>query len=97
MEIDDLSEEEYNKCKANPYYFATKYVTVNSKPFATNMNEEEFNTFARQFNVLPLEPEHCGVRVKVIPEYCECVYPVHDNSVHPVLCKLCSRVINNIG
>jgi len=36
-------KEEYNKCRNSPYYFMTKYMTVNGKPFTTELTEEEFN------------------------------------------------------
>jgi hypothetical protein len=41
--------EEIMKCKNNPYYFATKYLTIKSSycdkilPFTTIYSEEEFN------------------------------------------------------
>lgn len=35
--------EEIEKCRSNPYYFATKYLTVDGKPFTTLMTEREFN------------------------------------------------------
>ena len=40
--------KEYFKCKNNPYYFATKYITVKNYrgervPFSTPLTEEEFN------------------------------------------------------
>jgi len=34
---------EYDRCKKSPYYFATKYLTINNKPFVTNYTEDEFN------------------------------------------------------
>jgi predicted amidophosphoribosyltransferase len=37
------NNEEFEKCKANPYYFATKYFTLNSNKFTTMLTEEEFN------------------------------------------------------
>lgn len=37
--------KEYERCRKNPYYFATKYLTVDGKPFTTNLNETEFNSF----------------------------------------------------
>ena len=36
-------KEELEKCKASPYYYATKYLTVDDKPFTTNYSEGEFN------------------------------------------------------
>lgn len=39
-------EEEYTEfqlCKSNPYYYATKYLTINDKPFTTLLKEKEFN------------------------------------------------------
>jgi len=36
-------ETEIEKCKKSPYYYATKYLTVNGKPFTTRLTEEEFN------------------------------------------------------
>ena len=40
--------EESKKCKENPYYFATKYLTIKNHkgeyiPFQTILSEEEFN------------------------------------------------------
>ena len=37
------NNEEFEKCKTNLYYFATKYLTVNKKPFITQLSEKEFN------------------------------------------------------
>lgn len=39
----DFWQSEMEKCKASPYYFYTKYVLVDGKPFTTNLTEEEFN------------------------------------------------------
>lgn len=36
-------EQELHKCKINPYYYATKYLTVNGQPFTTRLTETEFN------------------------------------------------------
>lgn len=36
-------KEELDKCKDNPYYFATRYLTVNGKPFTTGLREHQFN------------------------------------------------------
>jgi len=35
--------KEIAKCKQSPYYFATKYLTVNGKPFSTKFSQSEFN------------------------------------------------------
>lgn len=35
--------EEMEKCKANPYYFFTKYITINGKPATTLLSEDQFN------------------------------------------------------
>lgn len=45
----EYNNTEFNKCKTNPYYFATKYLTINSKPFTTTLSEEDFN---KQFKYL---------------------------------------------
>jgi len=37
------STEELNKCLASPYYYAMNYLTLNGKPFKTNLTEEEYN------------------------------------------------------
>ena len=34
---------EIEKCKPNPYYFATKYIKVNGEKFFTPLTEEQFN------------------------------------------------------
>ena len=45
--IQEELEEEILRCKKSPYYFATKYLTVEYKgelkPFTTSLSEEEFN------------------------------------------------------
>jgi hypothetical protein len=40
-------EQEIEKCKASPYYFMTRYYTVDGEPFETLLSEAEFN---RLFN-----------------------------------------------
>lgn len=37
------------KCRENPYYFATKYLTVNGKPFTTLLTEQEFNKQVKDY------------------------------------------------
>jgi len=41
--------EELEKCKASPYYFATKYMTLNGNTFTTHLTEEQFNTLFNSF------------------------------------------------
>ena len=44
MELTQLEiAAEIKKCKDNPFYFATKYLTVNGEPFTTPYSEKEFN------------------------------------------------------
>ena len=43
-----LIEQEYEKCKNSPYYFATNYIKLKNEKgellnFTTNFTEEEFN------------------------------------------------------
>lgn len=55
MKAEEINEEvrlfkeymlrELEKCKENPYYFATKYLTINGKPYTTVLTEEEFNNY----------------------------------------------------
>ncbi len=47
--IPKLWKEEYNKCKDNPYYFATKYLKIDNKPFTTHLNEEQFNSIIKKY------------------------------------------------
>jgi hypothetical protein len=48
--------KEIKKCKESPYYFATKYLTVEDKitgrshPFTTFLTEDEFNYFIETWN-----------------------------------------------
>lgn len=47
-------KQEILKCKNNPYYFATKYLTVKNHfgqtvPFQTSLSEEDFNEMFKQF------------------------------------------------
>ncbi len=46
--------KELQKCKDNPYYFATRYLTVVDnagirKPYSTILSEEEFNKFVKEY------------------------------------------------
>jgi hypothetical protein len=41
--MENFEVEEILKCKANPYYFATKYMVINGKPFSTSLSEKDFN------------------------------------------------------
>jgi len=50
MKTEPLSLEEQEKCSASPYYFATKYLTMNGKPFTTRLSEEEFNKWFEESN-----------------------------------------------
>ncbi len=40
-------QDEIEKCKKSPYYYATNYLTLNGKQFTTRHTEEEFNKFFR--------------------------------------------------
>lgn len=46
-EMQNKIKDELEKCKNNPYYFATKYLTVKYNggcfPYRTILTEEEFN------------------------------------------------------
>lgn len=42
------NNQEFEKCKQNPYYFYTKYFTVNGKKATTSLSEEEFNELFKQ-------------------------------------------------
>lgn len=44
----EITAEEIKKCKESPYYFATKYLLINGKPFTTRLNEVEFNKQVKQ-------------------------------------------------
>lgn len=48
MPLEDIYTE-LNKCKESPYYFATKYMTVNGKPFETLYSEEGFNFLIKAY------------------------------------------------
>jgi len=52
MKEDKSIGEEYYKCLNSPYYYATKYLLVDGKPFTTNYTEEEFNKIAK-INIIP--------------------------------------------
>ena len=39
----EYTKKEIEKCISNPYYFATKYLTVAGEPFTTRLTEEDFN------------------------------------------------------
>ena len=43
----DKQIEEIKKCYESPYYFMTKYYTVNGKKFETTLSEEDFNTWIK--------------------------------------------------
>ena len=57
----DYLEEELEKCKKSPYYFATKYLLVEGKPFVTPLNEETFNNL---FNRVPNPPKFPEDRIE---------------------------------
>lgn len=44
-------KEECEKCK-NPYYFATKYLRIDGKPFTTYLNEEQFNKIIEKYETI---------------------------------------------
>jgi hypothetical protein len=44
------NNEEFDKCRENPYYFMTKYMTVNGEPFATPMSEKSFNEIFKKLS-----------------------------------------------
>lgn len=46
----DENIKELNKCKTNPYYFATKYLTINGENFTTSLTEDEFNKKCNKLN-----------------------------------------------
>jgi hypothetical protein len=48
-------EQELHKCKINPYYYYTKYMTANGKPCTTRLSEQEFNDYF--FKVIPDYPQ----------------------------------------
>jgi len=48
----EVFSDEFNKCLASPYYFATTYLTIKDKsgivmPFKTRLTEEEFNHYCQ--------------------------------------------------
>jgi hypothetical protein len=43
---------EIEKCKNDPYYFFTKYVTVDGKPATTVLSKEVFNDFFNNYSRL---------------------------------------------
>lgn len=50
--VDWVKESEL--CRTNPYYFYTRYVTIDNKPATTDYTEEEFNNiFKVKQNQLP--------------------------------------------
>ena len=38
-----LVKEETEKCQSDPYYFMTKYVTINGEPYIPAFSKELFN------------------------------------------------------
>lgn len=42
---DNYYENEIKKCTNSPYYYMTRYFTINNNRFTTSMSEEEFNDF----------------------------------------------------
>ena len=43
------NNKEYEKCLKSPFYYVTKYMQVNGKPFTTLCSEEVFN---KTFNAI---------------------------------------------
>jgi len=54
--------QEFEKCKNNPYYFATKYFTIKHKnkveKFTTKLTEKEFNDLFYHIKNENLEKTH---------------------------------------
>lgn len=48
---------EHEKCKNSPYYFAMKYMTINGKPFTTNLTEHQFNLIFHSMEGRSIEPQ----------------------------------------
>lgn len=46
--IDDKVMNEVEKCKSDPYYFATTYLTINGKKYTTPLTRDEFNQIFNQ-------------------------------------------------
>jgi len=46
-------QEEIEACNKSPYYYCTKYLTVDGKPFTTMLSEEEFNDYFNSIRVKP--------------------------------------------
>jgi len=40
---------EIEKCRKDPHYFVTKYMTVNGEPFVSNVPKEHFNEIVRTY------------------------------------------------
>jgi len=40
------------KCRENPYYFATKYLKIQGKPFTTYLNEDQFNELIKKYETI---------------------------------------------
>lgn len=45
----DYYINELEKCTLSPYYFATKYMTINGDSYKTNLTEEQFNILFNSF------------------------------------------------
>jgi len=43
---------EFEKCKSNPYYFFTKYCTINGRKATTHFSEKDFNEIVKQIKQL---------------------------------------------
>lgn len=41
-------QQEFNRCMASPYYFATKYLKISGEAYTTPLTEEQFNKRFRE-------------------------------------------------
>lgn len=76
FELDD-EKGEIQKCKNNPYYFATKYIRVSisntvSFPFTTHLTEEEFNKQYWNYHNKKEVTEEFNIKGKSLEELLDC-------------------------
>ena len=71
-------DEEFEKCKNNHYYCATKYLIVDNKPFTTILTEKEFQ----------LDKTEVGTAISWLKDiniqYKQQKYSIYDLTMHPL-------------
>lgn len=60
----DIVKVEIARCNRSPYYFATKYLRINGKPFTTLLSEKEFNKHFLLLKIKTTDYAESSIKIK---------------------------------